>query len=674
MAHINHIQTNFTAGEMNTNLAGRVDAERYAAAAKQIFNGWVRVSGGVERRQGTRFINEARDNSGKIKLIPFVFNRDQSYCLELTDGKMRIYQSGEMIVNPDKTPYEVDTGIPASAFNELSYAQSADTMFFANPFMRPRRLQRFGQTDWRFTDIPFVTLPFDVVRDSPSGWARLSANDYLGQIVTLELFDDETGAAYTGNGFDATQDIGNYITIFGGLVLITKVDSKSKITGQLRRLMTTNPAEQDTTTGKATKWPYAPETNWKRNQAVWSDSMGWPAVVALHQQRLVFAGSNSFPLTVWASRTGDYYNFELGALDDDSWSYKLDSDQVNPIIHMFSMNSLIVISGANEYIITGPNNIITPTQVNVKSPSAFGAALVRPVRVGTELIFIQRGDRKVIAMTYDQDSAAPYEANEMSLLAEHMTADSRIIDCTKQQQPDNLIHFVREDGRLISVTLHKQTGVIAWTLNDIGAPVISIATIPRSDGTDDTYLAVMRNVNNVPTMLIEHFAPGVYTDSSIIGQIEGTNPPQIEWSRLDHLEGQTVDIVADGVPQPRAVVAGGKITLTRPASIVMIGLPYTTRIVTQKPETGSAFGTSQAARSSTVELWLRFLKTTGCTVNGEIIPFRKFGLQVLDKPAPLYTGDLRWQGLGWQNNELTIEQNQPLPFHLLAVIRVMAVN
>jgi hypothetical protein len=58
--------------------------------------------------------------------------------------------------------------------------------------------------------------------------------------------------------------------------------------------------------------------------------------------------------------------------------------------------------------------------------------------------------------------------------------------------------------------------------------------------------------------------------------------PVTEWyvkvdtvSGLDHLEGQEVDILADGVAHRRVVVENGTITLDEPAAIVTIGLPIT---------------------------------------------------------------------------------------------------
>jgi len=76
------------------------------------------------------------------------------------------------------------------------------------------------------------------------------------------------------------------------------------------------------------------------------------------------------------------------------------------------------------------------------------------------------------------------------------------------------------------------------------------------------------------------------------------------------------------------------------------------------------------------EVTLRFLNTTGAKLNGQVIPFRNLGPDVLDTAAPLYTGDHRIETLGWERGKanLKIQQTQPLPFHLLAVIKKFTVN
>lgn len=668
---VHHLQTDFTGGELDPYLLGRVNADRYGLAAKELTNMWVRVSGGVEGRQGLRYVNKARDNTGDIRLIPWVYNRDQSYILELTDGKMRFIQQGQFVTKTDGSIYEITTGIPKAALATLSFTQSADTMIFAHPTFKPKKLVRNSQLDWAVSDIVFDVIPFDELSKSPEGWAIVTNNDYIAQKTQIKLYNTADKAPYTGTGFVGSM-VGSYVRVYDGLFKILGVPSKDTADVEIRGLMTVSPTSASSATTKT--WPPAPVDNWKVLAAMWDDTQGWPSCVCFHQQRLVFAGSSKFPQWIWGSGIRQFYNFELGALDNSAWAFQLDSNQVNPILHLFSMNALIALTSMNEFLITSPTGVITATSVNVRCPSAFGSNPVLPVRLAQDLLYLQRGSHKLLTLNYDPDNQTGYQVNELSLLAEHML-ESPIIDMTVQAQPSNRIHMLRLDGTMATITVNKQVGVAAWSRVATNGSFLSIATIPREDGTDDTYVAVVRSIQGQPQVSIEHFQQGIYTDATIVGNIPDPNdPPQQKWTKLDHLEGMQVSIVADGMVQPPAVVSNGSVVLARPARTVVIGLPYVPRLVLLKPEAQMQNGSLQGSRSSLSRVRIRVKDTTGMQINGEQVPFRTFGLEVLNQPSPLYTGDIDWHLIGWDNLETMIEQTQPLPIHVLAIVRDLTVN
>ncbi|MGG6196151.1 hypothetical protein ACQV2B_18985 [Pantoea allii] len=668
--NVHHIQTDFTGGELDPMLLGRVNADRYGVAAKELTNMWVRVSGGAEGRAGLRFVNKARDNTGDIRLIPWVYNRDQSYVLELTDNKMRFIQQGQFVTKTDGTIYEIDTGIPKEALATVRFAQRTDTLIFAHPTFAPKKLVRNDQLDWTMSTITFEVIPFDELSNSPTGWAVVASNDYVAQSTTITLKDGPDNNNYSGTGFTSDM-VNSYVRVYEGLYKITGVSSNSVAQVQIRTLMTVAPTKNDST-GKT--WPPAPVDNWKVLKAMWSDTLGWPSCVCFHQQRLVFAGSNKYPQWIWGSGIRQFYNFELGSLGTSAWAFQLDSNQINPILHLFSMNALIALTSMNEFLITSSTGVITPTSVNVRCPSEYGANPVLPVRMATDLLYLQRGSHKLLTLNYDPDNQTGYTVNELSLLAEHML-ESPIVDMTVQAQPRNRIHMLRLDGQMVTLTVNKQVGIAAWSRVVTDGSFLTCATIPREDGTDDTYVAVVREIGGTPQVYIEHFQEGIYSDSALVGAIEKeTDPPQQKWTKLEHLEGKTVAIVADGSVQTQQVVKDGAVTLARPARQVVIGLPYTPRLIMLPPEAQMQTGTMQGSKVALKRLRIRINDTTGMMINGQQVPFRKFGLKVLDQPSPLYSGDIDWNVVGWNNTETIIEQPQPLPIHVLAVVRSLTVN
>ncbi|HCD2059988.1 TPA: hypothetical protein NBJ75_002059 [Serratia marcescens] len=658
----NLIKTNFTAGEISPRLMGRVDISRYANGAKQIENAVCVVQGGVMRRPGTRFAAAAKYGDRNARLIPYVFNRSQAYVLEFGDGYMRIFQNGAQLVNDDNTPYEIASPYSSAMLPAVNYVQGADTMFLVHQGVKPHRLQRRGQLDWVLEPCPFIVEPFDEIRDTPEKWCRPNVKEFVGSEVILTLSDDEPPEEggtppITGEGW-TSEDVGSYVRINGGLVLIKSVDSASVATGTIRTDLTATQA--------------ASPGAWTREDTVWTDEFGYPGAVTLYQQRLVLAGSIRYPQTIWFSETSVYLSFELGTDDDKAISFTLSSDQLNPIVHLAQMNTLIALTYGGEFTITAGNDAaITPTNISVKNPSPYGCNGIRPVRVGTEIMFVQRAGRKLYAVAYDPDSFVSYSANDMTVLAEHITAGG-VIDMAYQQQPDAFIWLVRTDGVMVTMAIDRAQDVIAWSRQITAGGFESVASIP-SDSNDVVYALVRREINGQLVRYIEVFDSALYTDAAVTGNSEAG---ATTWSGLNHLEGQTVDIVADGSVMPVQVVSSGQITLTRKAYRVEIGLHFESTIQTLTPEVGTTEGTTQSAKKRTSEVTMRFLETTGAECNGTIIPFRTFGPAILDKPAPLFTGDHYFGKLGWEKGEdtLLIQQRQPLPFHLLSIITTFTSN
>lgn len=658
----NLIKTNFTAGEISPRLMGRVDITRYANGAKAIENAVCVVQGGVMRRPGTRFAAAAKYGDRKARLMPYVFNRAQSYMLEFGDGYMRVYQNGQQLVNGDGSPYEIASPYSVAHLPAINYVQGADTMFLVNQNVRPYRLQRRGQLDWVLEPAPFIVEPFDEIRPTPEKWCAPSVKEFVGSEITLTLSDAEPPSGgglppFTGDGW-VPEDVGSYVRINSGLVLISSITSAQVAVGTIRTDLSATQA--------------ASPGAWTREDTVWSDEFGYPGAVTLHQQRLILAGSPKYPQTIWFSETGIYLSFELGTDDDDAISFTLSSDQLNPIVHLAQMNTLIALTFGGEFTITaGNDNAITPTNISVKNPSPYGCNSIRPVRVGTEIMFIQRAGKKLYAVAYDPDSFVSYSANDMTVLSEHITGTG-VIDMAYQQQPDAFIWLVRNDGVLISLAIDRAQDVIAWSRQTTEGYFESVASIP-TENNDAVYVLVRREANGQTVRYVEVLDPDVRTDSATTGTAEEGAET---WDGLEHLEGKQIDIVADGSVMPQRIVSSGQVTLPRKAYNVEFGLHFTSTIQTLTPEVATSEGTTQNAKKRTSEVTMRFLETTGATCNGQVIPFRTFGPKILNQPAPLFTGDHFFGKLGWERGEdtLTIQQPQPLPFHLLAIMITFTSN
>ncbi len=91
------VQSAFTAGELAPSLYGRVDFDLYYKGLRTCRNMIVTKYGGVDNRPGTRFVAPVNDSTNPARLIPFQYNNQQNYVLELGNNTMRIIANGSLL-------------------------------------------------------------------------------------------------------------------------------------------------------------------------------------------------------------------------------------------------------------------------------------------------------------------------------------------------------------------------------------------------------------------------------------------------------------------------------------------------------------------------------------------------------------------------------------------------
>ena len=87
----------FNSGEVTPALGGRSDTEQYPYFVKTLENMFVEKHGGVKSRGGLQYVNDARGS--KVRLVPFVFSREQSYVLEFGDRYIRFFRDQGYVEN-----------------------------------------------------------------------------------------------------------------------------------------------------------------------------------------------------------------------------------------------------------------------------------------------------------------------------------------------------------------------------------------------------------------------------------------------------------------------------------------------------------------------------------------------------------------------------------------------
>jgi hypothetical protein len=518
---------------------------------------------------------------------------------------------------------------------------------------------------WNLDSSPQTTL-------TPSG-----AASPIGSAITLTL---------AAAGWRVNNTIGKYVRVNGGLVKITGNASETIANGLVMRVLTSLTA--------------APALSWTLEDFVWNSRDGYPSTGTFYQQRMVAGGSKAYPQTIWASKSGEPLEFTPGTNDDDSFSYTLlgDDDQVNKINYLVASKWLTALTFGREFsIYGGVEKPITPTNVQVDPSSKHGSAVVRPVQANKETLFVQRAGKKLIATgnssTDDSDQSA-----DVTTLANTIT-ESGIASMAFQQEPEPIVWIALNSGRLVSVTLDRTLEVIAWSDHETDGAVESVAVLP-SGSEEQVWMIVRRSVNGAFVRYVERMKSSWYPVYGTAAPSLDVFPPgdyPVDWGfQLDcaitgddaagktvwdvqHLKGKTVRCLADGVDMPAMVVdAGtGQVTLPRAAKRVLIGLMYKPTIIMLTPEVQTGTGSMQSDALSMNEAVVRVHNTIGLSVNGDqVLPGRIIGPDQLDLAPALFTGDKSISTLGWAKGkaEVTITQDDPFPFHLLAVIRSISSN
>lgn len=481
-----------------------------------------------------------------------------------------------------------------------------------------------------------------------------NANHFVVFITEGEQIPDFTGAVVSWCRVIPTStanlacalDVGSIISINSGYVQVNAVTATSYV-GEVVATLSSN---------------VSPGPNaWAIMRPAWTADSGYPATVTSYEQRLVVSGTAFSPNTVWFSKIGNFYDFLPGSLDDDAMAVTIAGSEQADIVHLMQGKALVALASNGEYTFAGGvEKPITPTNVQIKNQSVFGCSKVRPQRIGNELYFLQRANRKLRAFTYQYESDQ-FGAPDLSIMSEHLTS-SGVKDMSYNPEPESILWLCREDGEFVSVTIERENDVVAWCGHETDGLVESVCSVPSSDG--DTLWMV---VNRDGTRRIERMATGVYLDSAV----EGTSvSPTTSWSGLDHLEGKTVQVIGDDEFLGNYVVSSGAITLNNAVSSVTIGLPYTTTIQTLMQDFGTGTGSIQGNSNRISEVSIRYLETKGCKINGDYVAFRKFDESLLDSDITAYTGLKRIEKLGWERGDvsITITQEDPLPMHIQQVI------
>lgn len=235
----------------------------------------------------------------------------------------------------------------------------------------------------------------------------------------------------------------------------------------------------------------------------------YPAVSAVFQQRQVYAGSIARPLGVWGSRPGRLDNFDLSPVqvDNDSYSFELDTNKVSMIRHLIPMRGgLLLLNDVGIWQLTGGNSVaITPSNAAAEPQSYTGVSSITPLKIETDLLYVEAKGYTVRLLSYN-DLAKLYAGTDISILAAHFFGKNKeIVSWAFAQEPYKLVHAVRSDGVCLLGTILKEQNIFAWTSATTRGKYKQALTL-REDNVDSVYFDIERVIKGKLVRFIERAA------------------------------------------------------------------------------------------------------------------------------------------------------------------------
>lgn len=707
-------QTSFNAGELSPLLKGRPSLDKFKNGCETMENFIPQIQGPARKRPGTRFVAEVKDSADVTRLLPFEYSTTQAYVLEFGDSYVRFYLDGGVVESSPGVPYEITSPYTSAQVGALEYAQSADVVYITHPDHAPYKMARVSALSWTLTAVTFAWPPFN---DENTGAITLTASALTGAItltasaslfvagdvgsyfkiseVSASKYNQwTTGVSYSSG--DIVYYLGNIYqsgtTAAAGTrppIHTTGAESDGAVTwtflhdgaGYAQITGYTSATVVDATVIKRLPTTSA-TTRW--SEGAWSTRRGYPHAVTFYEDRLWFAGSASKPQTLWASTSGDYENHKYGTNDDDALNYTINTQDMNTIEWLAPTKVLAIGTANGEFTLSATqiSDPVTPTNVKITPQTTFGSAAdVKPLRVGSVILFLQRAGRKLREYAYQFDTDS-FVAPNMNVLADHVT-ESGVVEMAYQQEPNQIIWAARADGALVGMTYERTEDVVGWHRHTIGGGIVeSVVNVPHWDGDQDALWMIVRRTINGATQRYVEYVEKYLTDEYAFFVDCGLTydgSPVTAISGLDHLEGETVSVLVDGATHPNRTVAAGAINLQLEGSVVHVGLAYTATIKTMPVEAGSQDGTAQGKEQRINNVVLDLYQTgAGLWYGPNLTDMDEYAVRSssddMDAPVPLFTGQtdlLAWPGEYEKGTQMCVQHRLPLPCTVRALLPQM---
>lgn len=554
MAQGFYFQSQFNGGELGASMIARHELAVYKKGLKTLKNFRCKIQGGLQKRNGFVYKYAAKNADKKCRLLKFIFSETDNVVIEMGENYFRFIDN-DVQVESGGSPYEVAHTYTEAQLPEVKYRQIGDIVYFTHPSHRPRKLTRLASDNWTLEDVHFTRGPVNNENEDDTitvyistGSSTAAAGELCTVTASSTLFTaDDLGWTYRWVSDDgANTGYAKMETFVSGTV----ADFRN----------TTDNSFMHGSGNALYRW----------SPPAFSPLKGFPRAISFHEQRLFLAGTDTYPLRIWASVSGGAYeNFEKGTNDDDGLDFEL-AGQINTIQWLKSDGLYLTCGtlGGIGFIGTGSlDSALTPTNVKANTSSSYGSNSIDAEFLNEHVMYIASNAAGLNELNYDGDTLR-YISLDMTQQNENIIASAEYID--RIEQPDLTVAIVNS-GDISFFLRDKANQAQAWYKYETSGDIESIAVLPATN--DDKIWAVVKRNNARYIELLADDSDVIYVDSAVTYSGAATRTI----SGLSHLNGLTVQLQGDGAYSGEYVVSGGSITIPndKPAvSEAVIGLSY----------------------------------------------------------------------------------------------------
>ena len=279
-----------------------------------------------------------------------------------------------------------------------------------------------------------------------------------------------------------------------------------------------------------------------------------------------------------------------------------------------------------------------------------------------------------------------YTSSDICLLAPHLFDYNTIIDMAYSRGPIPILWAVSSSGALLGMTYVPEQQTAAWHHHDTAAGgVFESCCVVTENNEDMLYVIVKRTINGATVRYVERLhtrlyatlADAFYVDSG--STFVSGGGPVSTISGLTWLEGQTVNILADGAVMAPKVVTSGAITLEQPATKVTVGLPITAQLQTLPVVISSDSASGQSNQKNINKAWLRVYRSSGIKAGpnfNNLVPYAQRTTEPYGSAPNLLSQEIEivLSPSSGIDGQVCVQQTDPLPVDIAAITLEMEIG